>query len=296
MFAISVVFAFFLLFYHSLKLRGWNNATKIFLGGVTIFVLKELENQFNIPIRYETSDQALRFAGVPVIVVMGWIFAIYIGWQMAELILARFFPKKSGHVFPIISLASIITFTIALTMEVHGTQIGWWNWTADEIVNFEPDFLGLPLLMPMEWARVCFTCLSYAFLFEFTALRYVKWRHVHFLLAHLVTAPLYFMEYLATQWTFNVLDNPVILVISGVLFLLVAYNLHTNYKTKWANVYLFTLWLQIYNFYIDPFSWVAGSWIILTIVGYFLYNGEKMDYGQNAPEPVEAPVTQAEPA
>ena len=282
MFAFAVLCAFIILFYHSCKTRGLTNAIKIFGLGIAGFVIKEIENRINEPVRYVPGEDAFYLFGVPIVVVMGWIFALYIGWQMAEGILDRFSPKASGKLFPTIAVASVIVGAIALIMEVHGTNpnIDWWQWKASGMLAFEPKFWGINLLMVMEWPRVCFTGLSMVLLFEFSPLRKVRWRHLHFVIVMLLTSVFYLPVMLFESMGQPVEDNLILLTGIFGLFTILAYAMMKNHKV-WTDVYLFFIWIQIYNFFINPFGWVAVIWIVATIIIFFFYRKTSMDYGEH---------------
>lgn len=276
-----ILLAFILLVVHCYKTRGKFFTLKIFGGGMAIFVAKEIQNQLNQPQRYEAGEAAFNFLGVPWAVVMGWIFAIYIGWVMAEKILRKLSPKRYGSVFPTIAITSMVVFTISLAMEVTGTQMRWWIWTAERANAFRPLFLGLPLLVPLEWTRVCFTVMTYAAMLEFTPLRQMKWyvRYLHLVLSFVVTAPLFFLESHLQNLNPNLAhaiqyDNPKVIFPMAILFVMVA-AIMVRYRRPWTEIYLFTLSFQIYNFFIDPFTWYAGSWILLHVFVYLFYTKAK---------------------
>ena len=267
-----IFFAFILLLIHCYFTRGKKYTLIIFLGGILLFVVKEFQNQFNEPVRYSVGENGLMLLHVPWAVVFGWVFAIYVGWVMSEGLLFRFSPKRYGKVFPTIGLASIIVFFISMTMEVTGTQMKWWVWTADNANAFRPIVLGLPMLVYMEWMRVCFTVLTYVTLLEFTALKYNNKRYLHFIFAFVISIILYPLEkYLKTEFSQQwVLDNPVILIPLCVLFITIA-TIMVKKRKPWTEIYLFTFSFQIYNFFISPFSWYAGAWILLHAFGYLFY-------------------------
>jgi len=267
-----IFFAFILLLIHCYLTRGKNYTLKIFLGGIILFVAKEIQNQFNYPVRYVAGENSLNFLHVPWAVVFGWVFALYVGWVISEGLLYRFSPKRYGKIFPTVGLASIIVFFISMTMEVTGTQMGWWTWEADSISLFRPIVLGLPLLIYMEWMRVCFTILTYVALLEFSPLRKDKLRYAHLAFAFIITMPIRGLEISQKeQWGHKwILDNPSFLIPGCIIFALIA-AIMIKYRKPWTEIYLFTFSFQIYNIFIDPFTWYAGVWILLHGFGYLFY-------------------------
>ena len=267
-----IFFAFILLLIHCYLTRGRNYTLKVFLGGIIIFVAKEIQNQFNEPVRYEAGPDSFYFLHVPWAVVFGWVFAMYVGWVISEGLLHRFSKRRYGKVFPTIGLASIIVFFISMTMEVTGTQMGWWVWTAESANAFRPIVLGLPVLVYMEWMRVCFTVLTFAILLEFTEFRNNRWRYGHVVLSFVATFPLNIVEYFLKEefgkkW---LLDNPVTIVPAVIVFFIVA-TIMVRHRKPWTELYLFTFSFQIYNYFINPFSWYAGVWIFAHAFGYLFY-------------------------
>lgn len=274
--ALIIFVAFCFLLFHCYKTRGYHYTLKVFLGGTLIFIAKEIQNQFNEPVRYRATEAAFTFLHVPWAVVMGWVFAMYVGLVVAERILWDYSKRRYGSVFPTIGVASLVVFAISLNMEVHGTQMQWWVWTADRANEFRPLLLGLPVLVPLEWTRVCFTVLTFALLLEFTELRFNKWRYLHFLASFLVTLPLFVIEkYMDTKGGSDFqYDKPLLLLAMAAVFIVVSW-LMIRKRRSWTELYLFNFSFQIYNFFIDPFTWYAGAWILLHAFGFLLYTKVK---------------------
>jgi tetratricopeptide (TPR) repeat protein len=61
-------------------------------------------------------------------VAAGWVFAMYLAWTVAELILRRI-PALAGRVFLIAGLASLFMVAICWCMETTAVAVGWWYWS-----------------------------------------------------------------------------------------------------------------------------------------------------------------------
>ncbi len=61
-------------------------------------------------------------------VAAGWVFAMYLAWTVAELILRRI-PALAGRVFLIAGLASLFMIAICWCMETTAVAVGWWYWS-----------------------------------------------------------------------------------------------------------------------------------------------------------------------
>ena len=60
--------------------------------------------------------------------VFGWIFALYLGWALAEQVLMRW-PESERTVTSTVALVALFMVCIAYSVEATAGALGWWTWT-----------------------------------------------------------------------------------------------------------------------------------------------------------------------
>ncbi|MFH1537339.1 MAG: hypothetical protein ABIH66_00175 [bacterium] len=125
-----------LLFAHSYVFRGKKITFSFFGWCYLIKALKALADSNPEQRDYFPLDSVfgLTHNGIPydtylLVLPIGWIFAHYVSWCIAEAIL-RQNPKKRNAYFPIVILSIIGTTLVGLCMEYVNNGVGWWRWEA----------------------------------------------------------------------------------------------------------------------------------------------------------------------
>ena len=101
---------------------------------------------------------------VPVVVVVGWFYATYIGWCFAEGILS-YSDRWRGRMFATLSLALIATLALSFCVETTGTNMGWWTWHRQNIEAREFWFFNAPKFVLIGWAGFTLKVLLPYFIF-----------------------------------------------------------------------------------------------------------------------------------
>lgn len=136
-----------LLILHSYVFRG-KGITLFFFGSCyVIHVLKGLVDARNLDWDYLPLMNFLKltYKGIPYGsylfgIPIGWVFAQYISWCIAEGIL-RNTSRKRGSFFPTIALSILGTGLIGVCIEKVNEGMNWWQWAPDERVNFSVYFM-----------------------------------------------------------------------------------------------------------------------------------------------------------
>lgn len=123
-----------LLFVHSYVFRGKKITLFFFISCYAMKFLKALLDSLEKPpYYYPTFDFLwLSHSGVPYgsyffVIPIGWIFAHYTAWCIAEAILQNS-PKKHDALFPIAVLSIFGSGLIGVCMEKVNEGVGWWIW------------------------------------------------------------------------------------------------------------------------------------------------------------------------
>lgn len=124
-----------LLIAHSLVFRGWRVTLAFFGLCYVVKVLKCLGDSVPATRDYFPLTNflpQLTYKGIPYgsylfVIPIGWIFAHYIAWCIAEAIL-RNKPNKRNAFFPTVALSILGTGLIGICMEKVNEGIGWWRW------------------------------------------------------------------------------------------------------------------------------------------------------------------------
>lgn len=84
--------------------------------------------------------------------VIGWVFAIYVSWWLAERALERI-PRLRGDLMATVGLASVGMAAVAYAVEAGAASAGWWLWSVPTRNRF---FVGVPAVGIVEWFAVGF--------------------------------------------------------------------------------------------------------------------------------------------
>src|SRR5437867_7625351 len=157
-----------LLILHAVRVRGGRTALLFFgpaflfgvVRGNTVALLAVSENKGT----YIFSEPLLRIGRAEVPACVGWVFALYLSWTLAERIVSRI-RSLSGRVFPLSALATLGMACFSYAVETTASGVGWWRWN---IVRWATPFLvgGTHLLGIAEWMSVGFDFLLPFLLFR----------------------------------------------------------------------------------------------------------------------------------
>ncbi len=112
---------------------------------------------------------------------IGWLFAFYIAWTLAEEILKKRFIFLEKRIFITLLLTGLIIGSISYCLESTGIALNWWRWkfTDYRLTNF----LSVCPLMAIEaWFFFSIYFLAAYFLIECSRYRRANWKCVFFLL------------------------------------------------------------------------------------------------------------------
>ena len=128
-----------------------------------------------LPLAYSPAEGMATIGGVGVAVVAGWVFAIYVSFQLALLIQRRCLPGT--NIFLTIALAALVTSAISYCVEITGMRAGLWDWQPGEQLHAWFPF-GYPEAAVEGWPATTLTALM-----VWCGLRYglfspVRWRSV----------------------------------------------------------------------------------------------------------------------
>jgi len=123
-----------ILILHSYYFRGWRITLLFFGSCYAIKVLKCLGDSNPVTRDYyPTMDfLGLTYHGIPYgsylfVIPVGWLFAHYVAWCIAEATLKNK-PKKHDAFFPIIALSILGTGLVGVCMESVNEALHWWRW------------------------------------------------------------------------------------------------------------------------------------------------------------------------
>ena len=138
MLLLSSTVALALLVIHSWRTRGRAVTLSFFVAGILFGILRGNWVWFNVsmlsgyaeaPKPYLPQGGLLPEIGhASIQVAVGWVFALYLAWTIAELILKRL-PRLARRVFVLSGLASLFMFAICYATETIAVRVGWWYWT-----------------------------------------------------------------------------------------------------------------------------------------------------------------------
>ncbi|MCI0409810.1 MAG: tetratricopeptide repeat protein [Acidobacteria bacterium] len=153
---LSSSFLTLLLIVHSVKLRGVKTSLYFFLSAFLFGVLRGnsvvyLSSEGNSG-PYIFSDALIHVGKAELPACVGWVFALYLSWTLAEGVL-RGRPGLGKAVFPLSSFAMIAMGCFSDAVETTASGVGWWRWN---IINRATPLLpaGTHLFGIVEWMSV----------------------------------------------------------------------------------------------------------------------------------------------
>lgn len=84
----------------------------------------------NRPPNYTAAQGTLRIGSLGVAIVVGWMFATILSFQLARMIQARSFP--GSNIFATLTLMALVTSAISYAVEITGMRVGLWVWAHNQ--------------------------------------------------------------------------------------------------------------------------------------------------------------------
>src|SRR5262245_48376491 len=127
---VSSSFLTLLLIVHSMKTRGRRTTLAFFVSLFLFGVLRGnsvalLSDSASGP--YVFSEAIVKIGAAELPACIGWVFALYLSWTLAEGILARRGELVSA-VFPLSAFAMIAMGCFSDAVETTACGVGWWRW------------------------------------------------------------------------------------------------------------------------------------------------------------------------
>ena len=165
---LSSSFLTLLLVVHAVKTRGGRTAFFFFAAAFLFGVVRGnsvaalAAGEKNLPYIFSEALLSIGRAELPACV--GWVFALYLSWTLAEGILARM-PELGGRVFPLAAFALLAMGCFSDAVETTASGVGWWRWN---IISPSTPLLagGAHLFGIVEWMSVGFDFLVPFLLFR----------------------------------------------------------------------------------------------------------------------------------
>ena len=185
------------LVWHAWKFRGRRIALSFFPAALLFGIIRgnvihwvAVETQDGV-MPYVFAHPVIQIFSASLQAVIGWVFAIYISWWLAERILERV-PSLKGDLMATVGLACVGMAAVSYCVEAGAAAAGWWIWS---IPTHNPYFVGVPAVGIMEWSAVGFEFLIPYLLAFCSPYRARIWPHllwcifVLHLLLHLFAEP-----------------------------------------------------------------------------------------------------------
>ena len=145
-----------LLVIHAVKARGARTAWLFFLPAFLFGVLRGnsvallSSNEAGGP--YIFSEAVLSIGQAELPACIGWVFALYLSWTLAEGVLKKR-PDAGSRVFPLASFGLLAMGCFSDAVETTASGVGWWRWN---IISPSNPFLpgGTHLFGIVEWMSV----------------------------------------------------------------------------------------------------------------------------------------------
>jgi Flp pilus assembly protein TadD len=153
---VSSSFLTLLLIVHSVKARGWKTTLYFFLASFLFGVVRgnsvALVGSGENSGPYIFSEAIIRIGWAELPACVGWVFALYLSWTLAEGVLARR-PDLLRAVLPLSAFAISAMACFSDAVETTASGVGWWRWN---IVNQNTPLFpgGTHLFGIVEWMSV----------------------------------------------------------------------------------------------------------------------------------------------
>lgn len=167
--------AYLLLILHCVRARGGRTALAFFGGCFAFGLLRDnwiwwISRFHGAVPPFSVADPPVRIGHATPLVAVGWSFTFYLGWFLAERILARA-PAHRGRLFPTLLLAALAAMPISYATEAMALSAGLWEWRA-HIREASAGLLGeVPVLALEGWYSTGLAFLSTFFLVAYSEVR-----------------------------------------------------------------------------------------------------------------------------
>ena len=193
-----------LMILHSFFKRGKRLTLTFFLSAFIFGIVRGNLVYFvtngNMP--YIFFNPMLRIGGADLMMVIGFTYALYFSWNLAESLTNKHKSLKR-KVFPTLAISCLFMEFTSFSLELTADKVGWWHW-AESLLEWSLfDFLKIgPFIC--AWISVGFDFLIAFFLIECSKFKKKKWRFLFILLLPLDI----FIHYLALYY-----GIPIIIII-----------------------------------------------------------------------------------
>ncbi len=167
------------LMWHAWSYRGRRIALSFFISAFLFGVVRgnvihwiTVESQGGV-MPYVFTQPVVQIFSASLQAVIGWIFALYVSWWLAERVLARI-PALKGDLMATVGMACVGMAAVGYGVEGGAAAAGWWLWS---IPTYNRFFVGVPTVGIAEWFAVGFEFFIPYFLAFCTPYRRRVWAH-----------------------------------------------------------------------------------------------------------------------
>lgn len=167
------------LVWHAWSHRGRRIALSFFISAFLFGVLRgnvihwiTVESQGGV-MPYVFTQPVVQIFSASLQAVIGWIFALYVSWWLAERVLDRI-PALKGDLMATVGMACVGMAAVGYGVEGGAAAAGWWLWS---IPTYNRFFAGVPTVGIAEWFAVGFEFFIPYFLAFCTPYRRRVWAH-----------------------------------------------------------------------------------------------------------------------
>ena len=146
------------LMWHAWSHRGRRIALSFFISAFLFGVVRgnvihwiTVESQGGV-MPYVFTQPVVQIFSASLQAVIGWIFALYVSWWLAERVLDRI-PALKGDLMATVGMACVGMAAIGYGVEGGAAAAGWWLWS---IPTYNRFFVGVPTVGIAEWFAVGF--------------------------------------------------------------------------------------------------------------------------------------------
>ena len=168
-----------LLLWHAWSHRGRRIALSFFISAFLFGVVRgnvihwiTVESQEGV-MPYVFTQPVVQIFSASLQAVIGWIFALYVSWWLAERVLARI-PALKGDLMATVGMTCVGMAAVGYGVEGGAAATGWWLWSIPTHNRF---FAGVPTVGIAEWFAVGFEFFIPYFLAFCTPYRRRFWAH-----------------------------------------------------------------------------------------------------------------------
>ena len=146
------------LMWHAWSHRGRRIALSFFISAFLFGVVRgnvihwiTVESQGGV-MPYVFTQPVVQIFSASLQAVIGWIFALYVSWWLAERVLARI-PALKGDLMATVGMTCVGMAAVGYGVEGGAAAAGWWVWSIPTHNRF---FVGVPTVGIAEWFAVGF--------------------------------------------------------------------------------------------------------------------------------------------